>query len=109
MADYDEQVITGRRWKRGCRVIISNPLGEQPQVYFQEELVTEIGGARSILPAEGVAAPFVPSAMIDLIDPDTLQPMGVSMPQSVAHAVLFSLYIKLARERDAREASQSQT
>jgi hypothetical protein len=109
MADYAETQTTARSWTRGCRVILDNPYLGKPSMYFQEERVTEGPGGRTSLPAGGVSAAFDPAAMVELIDPETLLPMGAEVPQQMVYLIIFSMYMSLARERDALAAADPTT
>lgn len=101
--NYGETPITGKRWRRAARVIIGNPYGGPAWITYDEEQMTDVEGDTHAAPCGALGAAFDPGAVIELIDPVTLEPIGVSMPQSQVYLALFSHFVALARKRDAAQ------
>jgi hypothetical protein len=102
--NYGETPIEGKRWRRAARVTIGNPYGGQAWITYDEEQVTAVEDETRAAPLGVLAAAFDPDAVIELIDPVTLEPLGMSMPQSQVYLALFSHFVALAKARDAAEA-----
>jgi len=52
------------------------------------------------LATDGFSVNFNPANMIDLVDPDTLEKTGETIPEGAVYLALFSRYIAGAKERD---------
>lgn len=112
--NYRESNITGSTWVRCRAVTITNPhesqlvapgplsTGVQPTAYFQEEQVVTLPNNQVILRDLGSCQKaFSPSAVIPLLDPTTGLPTGTTVTHGELYAILYSLYIQTATERDA--------
>ena len=101
MANYLEQTGTGTAWRRAKQVIINNPYNSsEKRIIFQEEDVALIGESVFTNSAGILMCNFEPDALIPLLDPETGQPTGNTMPQKLVYQALYSLYVKTAKERD---------
>lgn len=102
-ADYRAEKVTGKRWRRAARVTILNHYLGSPVVAFDEEQVTEIEAQVKASPTETLSVPVDLLAQIDLISPDTGEPLGVSVTHRDVYVALYSLYRQLAAARDAKQ------
>ena len=102
MADYKESTISGTSWQRAVRVIVNNTYQGTPSVMFQEELVTNINGVVTIQPVAEVSCVFDPAATFPAIDPVTGEPVGRDITHGEVYALLNSLYMYLAQQRDVK-------
>ena len=101
--NYKETTVTGTKWKRCAAVNINNPLPPaSATVNFNEQEVILIGTDVVAVGNDNLYATFNPSAMIDLIDPTTLEPTGQQVPEGMVYLALFSRYMACARERDTK-------
>ena len=99
-ADYRGEVITGKRWRRAYEVHIRNPYRGQATVAFDEEEVTSIDGTDTSRPTTTLSAAVDLADQIPLFDPATGEPTGEVVSQGQAYVTLYSMYRKLAAERD---------
>lgn len=99
--DYREEIVTTKTWRRSYRIEILNPYLGVPALRFDEEDMREAEGVVSSSDAPGVFCSFDPSRIVPLVDPVTLEPTGDSISMGACYMALFSLYINLARARDA--------
>lgn len=101
MPDYKESTVAGTSWQRCHTVKINNPYDEQPFIEFLEEKVITLEG-QSIKQWIGQCEkPFVPTDTFPLLDPVTNTPTGGTMTHGEFYAILYSLYMQTAQERDA--------
>lgn len=106
--DYRQTEGTANSWRRARQVTIENPRDRTPNITFHEEDIVAVGGQEFRTPVMGVGVvhgEFDSGAEIALINPETGEPLGVSVPQSQLYVILHSLYIQLAHERDAAQAN----
>ena len=113
MANYNESNVSGTLWQRCRTVTITNPLagtetdphtGEAagPIAYFQEQEVVSLPGGRLIIKdIGGCKKAFSAQAQIALRDPATGELTGETYSHAALYAVLYSLYMQTALERDA--------
>ena len=101
MSNYNEQSVTGTEWTRCKRIVISNPLAEQPEIRYDEETVLATSAGQTLKNAQGyLTVPLDPSAVIDLYDPATGQPTGQTVTQGEVYALVYSAYLTAATARD---------
>ena len=102
--NYKEMNGQATKWRRACVVTISNPLNRTPTVAFQEQDVLSFDGEHTVLPGQpgSVSTTFDPAGSIALLNPETGEPLGQSLPQSTLYVALYSLYMHLAAQRDAQ-------
>jgi len=102
MPDYKESQISGTSWQR-CRAIrINNPYGAMPSIAFDEERRFAIGDRTIGETTGGIIKDFDnPAQTFPLFNPATGEPTGQTMTYGEVYAVLWSLYMGLAAERDA--------
>jgi hypothetical protein len=103
MANYKENSITGVTWQRCHRIDIRNPHEEPKFAVFLEEEITDLGNGKIVKsPVGQILADFTdPSAIVNLINPETGDSLNSSVTYQDIYVILYSLYIKLATERDA--------
>ena len=101
MPDYKETTAPATQWQRCVAVNIDNAYGRTPTVILQEEQITNIGGELLHKPVGNLLVPFDPAATIELLDPATGAALGASMTQGQIHVALWSLYMQVAKARDA--------
>lgn len=105
MARYKELPITsGAAYVRARTVTCDNPLDGNPSISFREQRVVDdgvgtlsvqdIGDFRAEMSASNVATEF------QLVDADNV-PTGGTMTYQQVYGILQSLYMHLARQRDA--------
>ena len=105
MARYKELPITsGAAYVRARTVTCDNPLDGNPLISFREQRVVDdgvgtlsvqdIGDFRAEMSASNVATEF------QLVDADNV-PTGGTMTYQQVYGILQSLYMHLARQRDA--------
>lgn len=95
--NLDETAIAGSKWRRCVGVNIRNPYNATPVIQLLEETVMVVDGVGPIVTASAMySTPFDPNADIALYDPDTGEPTGDTVKQSMAYEILYSLYRQLA-------------
>lgn len=111
MANYKETTVAGSSYVRASGVTITN--GEaNKNIYFDEEKVINLGDGDVIRkPAGRVGSPFSienAGTAFPLLNPETGDPIvdGAQMTYEGVYAALYSLYIHLAKERDAALAQE---
>lgn len=112
MPDYREKVSQATTWRRAFRVEIHNPLPGMgvPFVEFREDDVTQLADGRTVTTPAPTASPllkrFDPElGVFALRNPQTGALTGKTMTHGELYAILHSLYIHEALERDARDAA----
>lgn len=105
--DYKFQEGSATSWRRAYSVNIQNPTGGSPSILFHEEDVFSMGGELITRPviSPGLLGVFDASAEIPLVNPETGDLTGQTATHQDLYVLLHSLYMQLARERDAREAA----
>jgi hypothetical protein len=103
MPNYRESTVNGSTWQRCCAVTVRNPWGGAPGIEFHEERIIAVDGEDIHQGVAGCEKPFNPVATFPLLDPATNLPTGASMTHAEFYAVLYSLYMQTASERDARQ------
>ena len=98
--NYREQTETGTSWRRCHEVHIYNPLDGTKTVRMDEQDVVTFNGKTVSMNVGYIAKEFDPSGAITLLDPETGQPTGETMPQAALYQALYSLYMQCATERD---------
>jgi hypothetical protein len=105
---YNEQTrqvkIEGeeKSWTRARLIKISNNLNQTPSIEFLEDTVTiKVDGSESHAGGETLKANFDPTGEFDLINPNDGTVIGKGTHQQL-QVLIYSLYIKLANERDAK-------
>ena len=102
--NYQESTVTGTSWVRCKAVTISNPLegadDAAPSVNFYEEKVVVSDGDYTRIPVGGCRKVFDAAGVITVLNPDTDAPTGSTMTHGELYAVLYSLYMQTALERD---------
>lgn len=103
-ANYRETTVTGISWQRANRVTIDNPLGGIPLIHFVEEEVVALADGHITRPLGAVMERMTdPDAAFPLLIPDTGQVVGEATYGQV-YALLHSLYLHLATQRDIQAA-----
>lgn len=103
MPNYKETTITGNKYQRACRVMIENPINKTPTVSFIEEEITINSDDNITHKLVGsLNMTFDPNEVVEIINPTTNLPTGQKYPTAIAQLIIYSLYWKKARERDAK-------
>lgn len=103
MADYKEAIVEGKKWRRCNSIHVDNPVAPGvPYLSFQEQDVIEIDGKVTQVGMDNCSIMFNPANMVELVDPDTLEPTGDSVPEGYVYLVLFSKYLATAKARDVQ-------
>ena len=111
-ANYKEKslTITGTSYVRANRVVVENGLTSKSITFQEEELTLMNSGETSSKGAGSLSEPFTvdnASTEIQLMDPTTgLEIPNAKMKYEELYTGLYSLYMKLAKERDEFEAAQ---
>ena len=101
MPDYKEGAIAGIKWTRCCMMVIDNTYNQIPSVQFVEEERMVIDGQGYCQSKGSILAQFSdPTATVVLLDPATDQPTGGTITHGEIYAILRSLYLGKAVERD---------
>ena len=111
---YKEQQESGVSYTRCRQINIDNPVNGTPNITMFEERIIEFPDGR-VYPANLNTGPggrfdpplqqaYGPSLEIPIVDPTTFEPNGQSMTAAQIYAAIFSLYIHLAKARDAAAA-----
>ena len=101
MPDYKESSVAGSTWQRCHTVTISNQTGQVPSIIFQEERVIALDGEDIHQFVDGCTKLFDQEATFPLLDQVTNLPTGQVMTHAEFYAILYSLYMQTALERDA--------
>lgn len=103
MPNYKETERTATAWQRCCKIVIDNPLAQQPGVRFEEEDVLSTGDGPPLKrPLEGIGLPFDPAKKFPLRNPTTGELIpGAAGTYADAYVLLYSAYMAAATERDA--------
>lgn len=103
MPNYNESSISGSVWQRCHTVVVNNQIKQTPVITFQEEKVIVLEGDDIHQGVDGCSKPFSPTGTFPMLDPETNLPTGQTMTHSELYAVLYSLYMQTALERDAAQ------
>ena len=98
---YQASEVTGTEYLRARLVQIHNQMGVAPHVAFVEERVTQLPGRVITQDNATLTTPYNPDAVIELINPADMQPLGATMTHGQIMVGLYSLYMALAAQRDA--------
>lgn len=112
MANYQETTLAGTAYTRASEVYIINR-EDAKSIMFQEQRVVTLDDGEVIRRSAGqVVSPFTPEnagTAIPLLNPETGESLGASMTYEELYVALYSLYLKLAQERDYAEANPEPT
>lgn len=102
MPNYQEQPITGSKWRRSHFVSIENPLAGERAVTFHEQIARQTDdGLASFEDAGSLRQPFTdPSVVFDLRSPVDDSLLGSTATYEEVYVILHSLYLHLASQRD---------
>jgi hypothetical protein len=103
--DYRQTTGSAQSWRRARQVQILNQRGVTPSISFSEEDVVSFSGMEVLTPVLSVVrGTFDPNGAIPLVNPDTGELTGASATQAELYVIVYSLYLQLARQRDAAAA-----
>ena len=103
MSNYNEKSLSGVKWTRSHKIVIDNPYIGTPSITFYEQDVVSSPDIPnvSIVPTQTILTKnYVQGEAIDIIDPTTGLPTGETISSDTLYATIYSLYIKVATERD---------
>lgn len=109
MANYKETTLAGTSYVRSNRVTIDNGIDNKGITFEETEVINLSNGETMNKSAGRVSESFTPEnalTEISLINPETGADTGVTMTYQDLYVAVYSLYFKLALERDAFEAEQ---
>jgi hypothetical protein len=102
MADYKETTVTCNKWQRAFRIVIENPYNSEKTVTFSEEEAIDIEGEVVTRPVGTLRIAFNPTETFPGLDPNTNLEVGREVTHAEVYALLYSLYMHLANQRDAQ-------
>lgn len=107
MADYRETSVTGTSYTRGRSLYFENPHNGTPSLLICEESVTNLADRTIYEPAGEIRKVVDDLAVVfPLRNPATNEVIeGATMSYQDLYVGLFSLYWKLALDRDAAESA----
>lgn len=105
MPDYKESSVAGTQWQRCHGVYLQNTYGQTPLITLREEQVTAIGDQTFFKDMGQMQFPFEQGATIPLLNPLTGQPTGGTITMGEVYAIMWSLYMQKAAERDAAQGA----
>ena len=102
MAEYMEKTTSKKEWRRACRVIIENPLGQpQTATYVREDASQDQDGKVKFALVDSLRFVFDdPGRMVQMIDMETNEPAKEQYPVGLAAWILYSLYWELSAQKD---------
>lgn len=102
MPNYKETAIsTGSSWTRARQVYIDNPLNGIRSITFVEELVVSTDGETIAKPTNLIKEDFSnPATEFNLLNPIDGSVLGTATYMDI-YVMLYSLYMKIAADRDA--------
>lgn len=103
--NYKEQLEQGQVWTRCYRVEVSNPYNGIPSVNMMEETLISISGETITKPGRLLTKTFNSSETVELVNPLTGEPLGATITHQDLYVMLFSLWLKTAKERDESETN----
>ncbi len=104
MADYKQTTLAGTAYTRASSVTVANPLTGTKAINFFEEQVVNLGDEVMIRPQGGFQEAFTDEnagAEFPLLNPHTSEPLGATATYAQLYVTLHSLYLHLAKRRDA--------
>lgn len=102
MANYKESTVTGTSWQRTGQIVISNPVGGIPTVYYNEEVAVNLGDRVITSPCGNLSVTCDDmNKTINLLDPETGLETGQTMTIGQLYQAIYSHYIAEAQARDA--------
>ena len=99
--DYQEQNVTGKKWRRCHQILIHNAMNETPHIVFSEEDVVELENDNLVKSLGVLFSSYDPIKTINIVDPTTFEPTEQTMTYAEVYHILMSAYLSVARERDA--------
>ena len=104
MSKYNQQTVTGEEYTRCNTITIVNPLNKTPSISFNEEKVTILSDRTIENPVGNITIAFNPTKEIQLLNPETGEPLGKSITHLDLYVALYSAYIAEAMARDEAAA-----
>lgn len=106
MTDYKESEVIGKKWRRCFQLAVHNHRGNSPSIQFFEEDVMTVDESVLRLGEVSCSVAYDPEAMVEIYDPETLEPTGDTFTHAQLYGMLFSAYIDTAFKRDEAEQPQ---
>jgi hypothetical protein len=101
MSNYKEETINGTKYQRARSVEIYNYLDSTPFINFQEETVFIMDGKKVITPVMAtISVNFDENGTFPVLNPATGDSTGETATHQQLYALIYSLYIKAAVDRD---------
>jgi hypothetical protein len=100
VANYRQATIEGTTWTRAFKVVVNHPVQGGSSIEFHEEQAIQMLGNTTTTPSEVLTAAFDPEAEIEVLDPSTGEPTGMTISEAYVYAALYSKYIAMAKTRD---------
>lgn len=109
MANYKETTLAGTSYVRSNSVQINNGIDSKGITFQETEVINLDNGDTMSKSAGSVSEAFTADNALtefSLINPETGADTGSTMTYQDLYVAIYSLYFKLALERDAFEAEQ---
>lgn len=103
--NYKETNEQGQVWTRCYRVEVSNPYNGIQSVNMMEETIISIAGETITKPGRLLTKEFSAGETVELVNPNNGEPLGISITHQDLYVMMYSLWLKTAKERDAVDAS----
>ena len=103
--NYKQTNETGTVYTRCYQVSIDNGLNKNPIVSMHEEEVFTIGTNTITRPGRFLQKSYNASEVIELVNPETGEPIGQSVSHQELFVMMYSLWLATAKEHDEAEAN----
>ena len=101
MANYNQTDVSGTEYQRCFSVVINNVLGQIPEIIFKEEKVLNLSTGQMSIGCGYCSKQFDATNEFPIIDVETDNPTGELITDQKLYQILYSLYVKTAKERDS--------
>ncbi len=104
MADYKQTTLAGTAYTRSHAITVANPRTGVKAINFFEEQVVNLGDKELLIPQGGFQEAFTDEnadTEFPLLNPQTSEPLGATATYAQLYVTLHSLYLHIAKRRDA--------
>ena len=106
MSKYNNTDVVGESWVRSNKVFCTNLYGQNPTIYYEEELFNFTDGKvvnsnySPMIPANETFTPETANTEFQLISPITEELLNKTATYEDVYVLLHSLYFHLVSKRD---------